>query len=83
MQTLMNSEATKARALDGIPVSGAWKADSKGFYPNMKSKPGVKSGGKTPVKNADMKHMAACIRAIADPRTVRRSRTCLGSMRRG
>jgi RNA polymerase sigma factor (sigma-70 family) len=66
MQTLMNSVATKARALDGIPVSGAWKADSKGFYPNMKSKPGVKSGGKAPVKNADMKHMAACIRAIAD-----------------
>ena len=32
----------------------------------MKSKPGVESGGKTPGKNADMKHMTDCIRAIAE-----------------
>ena len=35
------------------------------FSLTMTQKPGVKSGGSTPGKTADMKHMADCIRAIA------------------
>ena len=37
-----------------------------GMFPlNMTQKTGVKSGGSTPGKTVDMKHLADCIRAIA------------------
>ena len=65
MQTLIDSTAIKTPAFAAVPVMGVRLAESKGFYPNMKSKPGVKSGRKAPGKTADMKHMADCIRAIA------------------
>jgi RNA polymerase sigma-70 factor, ECF subfamily len=66
MQTLMDSAARKAPAFAGAPVAELPVNDSRGFYSKMKSKPGVESGGKTPGKNADMKHMTDCIRAIAE-----------------
>ena len=40
----------------------------KAFKPTMKKKPGVQSGANASGKNADMKQMADCIRAIADTR---------------
>ncbi|MFT5489538.1 MAG: hypothetical protein ACI9MU_004478, partial [Alphaproteobacteria bacterium] len=66
MPTLIDSAATKPPVIAGVPVMGVQIAESKGFHPNMKSKSGIRSGGKAPVRNADMKHMADCIRAIAD-----------------
>jgi len=65
MHTLIDSAATKTPAFAAVPAMGIQIAESKRFYPNMKSKPGVKSGRKAPGKTADMKQMADCIRAIA------------------
>lgn len=70
MQTLLDPETLKAPALAGVfaavEQAGEKVVEPKGFYLNMKIKPGVKSGGKAPGKNSDMQEMAACIRAIAD-----------------
>ena len=68
MQTLIGSAVTKISDFAEGPVLSVQIAKSKGGYPNMKRKPGVKSGGKAPGKHADMKHMADCISAIAESR---------------
>lgn len=59
MQTLLDTPSSVLPA-----VLGALKPE--GFEPNMKMKPGVKSRSKDAGKNAEMKQMADCIRAIAD-----------------
>lgn len=71
MQTLLDPETLKTPALAGVIAAAGDAAgqsfEPKGFYPNMKSKPGVHSDAKkAPGKTSDMQEMAACIRAIAD-----------------
>ena len=59
MKTLLDTPLSVLPA-----VLGAHKP--KGLEPNMKVNPGIRSRGKKAGKNAEMKQMADCIRAIAE-----------------
>lgn len=53
--------------IPAFTAPGAVLAEAPGgFQRTMKENPGVQSGAQAPRKNADMKQMAECIRAIAD-----------------